>query len=144
MWLKLLENWIEEENGEEGLTIPFIAGALNKKFGEDRINSVEDLFDFIFNSEEDTRIYLNYCDEFLGEYVLTTKIKDNIHFTETQGKTSISFSQSCEVLGKDYNEVIEKLSKRYSSKISDSTYSKTGQGWGAYTPKEENFIERNL
>lgn len=143
MWLKLLENWVKEENGE-GLTIPFIAGALNKKFGKNTIDSVEDLFDFIFNSEEEAHICLNFCDESLGEYILTTKIKEKTHFTENQGKTSVTFTQSCEVLGKDYDEVIKKLSGLYDSKIKNYKYSKTVNGWGNYSESEKNFIDRNL
>jgi hypothetical protein len=41
MWLKLLENWSLEEK-RTGLTIPYIAGALNKN--ERKLNSVNDLF----------------------------------------------------------------------------------------------------
>lgn len=140
MWLKLLENWSLEEK-RTGLTIPYIVGALNKN--ERKLNSVNDLFELIFNSNIETTIYLNYCDEFLGEYVLTTHKFINIHHTETKGKTSISFSQSCEILGKNYSQILEKLSSRYNQHIEKSNYSKNGKNWGDFTEKETQFIQKN-
>ena len=88
MWLKLLQNWNLEEN-RTGLTIPFVIGALNYYFDEKRFNSVNDLFELILNSDEETNIYLNYCDQFLGEYVLTTKKIIYIHHTETDRKSVV-------------------------------------------------------
>ena len=72
MWLKLLKNWSLEEK-RTGLTIPFIVGFLN--YEQEKVSSVNELFELILNSNEEVNVYLNYCDEFLGEYVLSIKDK---------------------------------------------------------------------
>ena len=141
MWLNLLENWSLEEK-RTGLTIPFVAGFLNYK--EKKVGSVSELFELILNSNEETNIYLNYCDEFLGEYVLSIKENEKIHLIETRGKTSIIFTQSCNVLGKTYIEILEKLNSKYNQYIESSEYSKNGNDWGNFNKKEIEFIERNL
>ena len=141
MWLNLLKNWNLEEK-RTGLTIPFVVGFLN--YNEKKIGSVSELFELILNSNEETNIYLNYCDEFLGEYVLSVKENEKIHLIETRNKTSIIFTQSCNVLGKSYIEILEKLNSKYNQYIENSEYSKNGNDWGNFNKKEIEFIEKNL
>lgn len=141
MWLNLLKNWNLEEK-RTGLTIPFVVGFLN--YNEKKIGSVSELFELILNSNEETNIYLNYCDEFLGEYVLSVKENEKIHLIETRNKTSIIFTQSCDVLGKSYIEILEKLNSKYNQYIENSEYSKNGNDWGNFNKKEIEFVEKNL
>jgi hypothetical protein len=141
MWLKLLENWSLEEK-RTGLTIPFVVGFLN--YNEKKIGSVNELFELILNSNEETHVYLNYCDEFLGEYVLSIKENEKIHLVETRNKTSIVFTQSCDVLGKTYIEILEKLNSKYNQYIENSEYSKNGNDWGNFNKKEIEFVEKHL
>ena len=82
--------------------------------------------------------------EFLGEYVLSIKENEKIHLIETRDKTSIIFTQSCNVLGKTYIEILEKLNSKYNQYIESSEYSKNGNNWGNFNKKEIEFIERNL
>ena len=141
MWLKLLENWSLEEK-RTGLTLPFVTGFLN--YNEKKVSSVSELFELILNSNEETNVYLNYCDEFLGEYVLSIKENEKIHLIETRNKTSIIFTQSCDILGKTYFEILEKLNLRYNQNIENSEYSKNGNDWDYFNKKEIEFIEKNL
>ena len=141
MWLKLLENWSLEEK-RTGLTIPFIVGFLN--YEQEKVSSVNELFELILNSNEEVNVYLNYCDEFLGEYVLSIKENKNVHLIEKRGKTSIIFTQSCEILGKSYAEIMEKISSKYNQYIENSKYSKIDNDWEYFNEKEIKFIEKNL
>ena len=141
MWLKLLENWSLEEK-RTGLTLPFVTGFLN--YNEKKVSSVSELFELILNSNEETNVYLNYCDEFLGEYVLSIKENEKIHLIETRNKTSIIFTQSCDILGKTYFEILAKLNLRYNQNIENSEYSKNGNDWDYFNKKEIEFIEKNL
>ena len=141
MWLKLLENWSLEEK-RTGLTLPFVTGFLY--YNEKKVSSVSELFELILNSNEETNVYLNYCDEFLGEYVLSIKENEKIHLIETRNKTSIIFTQSCDILGKTYFEILAKLNLRYNQNIENSEYSKNGNDWDYFNKKEIEFIEKNL
>ena len=124
------------------MTLPFVTGFLN--YNEKKVSSVSELFELILNSNEETNVYLNYCDEFLGEYVLSIKENEKIHLIETRNKTSIIFTQSCDILGKTYFEILEKLNLRYNQNIENSEYSKNGNDWDYFNKKEIEFIEKNL
>ncbi len=106
------------------LTIPYIIGAKCIMISDAKLDSIEELFERIINSDSEIIYSLYYCDT-IGSYVMRG---DNGYgmdgFLEIKnqqtGDVNLVLTTSIKVLGKSLNEVVSELSQP-SESFSDKT-----------------------
>lgn len=147
-WYKLISYWVKNKK-REGLTIPFIIGA-EKHANPDvtKTKSVAELITDIINTDIDDTITLFYCDT-IGEYVLGINnrfcsMQGHEIQSETTNKTTLIATSSMQILGKNINEIVSSLTKKYAQSLSDKKYSYDKGNWTTYSDIEMQMINESL
>lgn len=137
-WLILLKNL-----KKSGLTIPFILGA-KQYFDENcQIDTVEKILLDIKYSNFNEVLELHFCPD-IGEFVLSIAHKiykrKGTEIKNSDNTTTLILTISTEILGKNFEEIISKLSSRYNKCLEKEKYSFSKRNWVKYTEMEENEI----
>lgn len=142
-WQNLLWKW--RQNGNDGLTIPFIIGAQKHFANSTPKQSIKELINDIINSKE-FEVYIGYCMN-IKELILGIRSDDKVNITgghlllENGEKSNFYVTKFVADLGTDLNEISETLTEKYQSIIDSGRYSINQQEWGAYTLDEVEFIQ---
>ncbi|TRW88674.1 MULTISPECIES: hypothetical protein [Flavobacterium] len=138
-WLILLKNL-----KKSGLTIPFILGA-KQYFDKDcQIDTVEKLFLDIKNSNFNEVLELHFCPDIV-EFVFSIGYRNfkrlGVEIKNSDNDTTLILTISTEILGKNLEEIVSKLSSRYKQHLEKEEYSFTKRNWVKYTEIETNEIK---
>lgn len=138
-WLILLKNL-----KKSGLTIPFILGAkqyFDKAF---QMDTVENLFTEIKNSNCSEVLELHFCPD-IGEFVFSIGHKSfkrlGTEIKNLDNETTLILTISTEILGKNLQEIVSKLSSRYKQHLEKEEHSFANRNWIKYTEAEINEIK---
>lgn len=151
VWYSLIKHFKEENAISNGLTIPFLLGAialLNKEIKLNE-NSISSLLYEIAESETELNPVLQKCTD-IKEYVISLRTKEfcranfksELVFKNTVGENSLFVSQNAASLGKNIDEISENLEKIYASALRNKKYSWKGFGetWEEFNEKEIELI----
>lgn len=127
----LIEKLKEKGVITNGLTIPYLVGALNVRFN---FSSNKDtlilLIDNLINSTTDSKLVLLKCD-FINEFVISLETKkfceenfqNEISFTNDANIKTLFITDNAKVFGKNREELIENLWIKYAEQIQNKLFS---------------------
>lgn len=148
-WLLLVKYWVNKKK-KNGLTIPFILGTQTINNPNNHLNksSIKQLFTEIINSDINEIMVLEYCPD-IGEYVLGLENKlvpkeGNKFNCPRNNSTRIIATFNTEVLGKNLDDIIMCLEKKYMNCINDEHFSMINNKWAKYCEDDKETIEKAL
>ncbi|MGZ4089093.1 MAG: hypothetical protein ACXVNO_00115 [Bacteroidia bacterium] len=144
-WQILLKKWREE--GNDGLTLPFIIGSKSKLTKGQEKQTIKELITDIIVNEEDT-FYIKYCMNveaiIIGVWD-TTKTNNAGQFLNSAGIAQNKLFITKFLVDEwksDLQVGIQDLEDRYGDKINMGDYSINQRVWGPYNASDLNFIDR--
>lgn len=142
IWYKLITSLQKEGVIQNGLTIPYILGAIKIVDNKFKITdtSVLNLFKQIVNSDLELKSVLQHCD--IGQYVIGLQSKSNcetkfpkeLAFTNEKGEKSLYVTSNANPLGDNIEKISENLLYKYKECIEKEHFS-----WNVLKRKWEEF-----
>ncbi|MCK6609192.1 MAG: hypothetical protein L6Q46_12955 [Flavobacterium sp.] len=144
LWFKVLCHFDDNNYFENGLTIPFLIGAVSIINPDEDIISVEEFFLQAIDESLPRKISLQKCG-FIGEYVIGTIDKETINYpygkaiTKQFGNICITDSSFLDIID---THVVKKILINESQDLLDSNVYSINQGnWGDYSDIEKSRLE---
>ena len=143
-WCDLIEFFEKEHYIHNGLTIPFLIGAMEKL--QNRKLTISQLTDEILDQNNPKRPTIMKCDN-IGELVIGILDNESLNYYKAYPKNVIKSLDNLSATDssldgfKDKMELTAHFEKLYKTKIDDETYSKNAGEWTNFIPKDLERIE---
>ncbi len=153
-WNNLIQDFKEKNIIANGLTIPYLVGAMTLKYKlSPSKETLIELINNLINSNSTNKPVLQFCDD-INEYVISLKTEE---FCETNFKTEYFFrnvanaktlfvAQNASQFGKTKEELINSLWEKYGEQIQHKLFSwkSLKQQWFPFGLLDENRIKEAL
>jgi hypothetical protein len=162
-WFLLIRDWVPSGMGSEGVTLPFLVGALGHKTGTTRLDSsnVVALLDEMINRPVDDYVTeVMWCGNIKAPVFRTRRLdsrerlKPACVIRDTTGqKEVLVFSENIRVVLKsnDSSVLLDRLVVNANEPVSQGKYSRNRKSgtfmeyeYGAYTQRDLQYIEKTI
>ncbi len=143
IWCKLIQFYEKNNYIHNGLTIPYLIGAIN--FLEGRTLSVRQLITELIDTRGDKRTTIMLCD-YIGEYVIGILDSESEMYYKKFKINSLKSFENLIVLDSSFSNcktvihLVNIMEQRYNQIISRKTYSKVNGQWTKFIEDDLNKI----